>query len=76
MGDAHLPCNGVIVSTSGHGERYGEGSLEFEAFLSRVYLFHDEPLRNPPGDEIPDSAIRQVSDQALSSWAATRQPEG
>ena len=68
--------NGVIVSTSGHGERYGEGSLEFEAFLSRVYLFHDEPLRNPPGDEIPDSAIRQVSDQALSSWAATRQPEG
>ncbi|SLN52528.1 hypothetical protein [Roseisalinus antarcticus] len=39
---------GVIVSTSGNGERHGEGSLEFGQFLSRVYLFHDEPLGGPP----------------------------
>ena len=66
--------NGVVVSTSGHGERHGEGSLEFEAFLSRVYLFHDEPLRSEHGDDIPADAIRAVWDQAAASWASDRQP--
>ena len=65
--------DGVVVSTSGQGERYGEGSLEFEAFLSRVYLFHDEPLRSQFGQEIPEEVIRIARDQAISSWAADRQ---
>lgn len=63
---------GVVVSTSGHGERYGEGSLEFEAFLSRVYLFHDEPLRNRHGQDVPDDLIATVRDKAIASWAADR----
>ncbi|TNF18386.1 MAG: hypothetical protein EP318_18360 [Rhodobacteraceae bacterium] len=65
---------GVIVSTSGNGERYGEGSLEFGHFLSRVYLFHYEPLR---GQEtmggVPDAALEPVRAQATQSWAANRQ---
>lgn len=67
--------NGVVVSTSGHGERYGEGSLEFDPFLSRVYLFHDEPLRSAHGQDIPADVIDRVRDQAIASWAADRQPE-
>jgi len=67
--------NGVVVSTSGHGERYGEGSLEFDAFLSRVYLFHDEPLRSQEGREIPADMIEAVRDQAYASWASDRQPD-
>ncbi|MHA7874230.1 MAG: hypothetical protein ACX938_02380 [Roseivivax sp.] len=68
--------NGVVVSTSGHGERYGEGSLEFEAFLSRVYLFHDEPLRREEGREIAPELIATVREQAIASWAADRQGAG
>ncbi|WP_088624703.1 hypothetical protein [Oceanicola sp. 22II-s10i] len=67
--------NGVVVSTSGHGERYGEGSLPFDAFLSRVYLFHDEPLRTQGSQDLPTEAIRAVRDQAIASWAADRQPD-
>ncbi len=63
---------GVVVSTSGHGERYGEGSLEFGAFLSRVYLFHDEPLRSQIGREVPADLIGTVRKKALESWAADR----
>lgn len=65
--------NGAVVSTSGHGERYGEGSLEFEAFLSRVYLFHDGPLRSRHGQDVPADLIEAVRDQAIASWAADRQ---
>ncbi|MGR3802808.1 hypothetical protein [Marinibacterium profundimaris] len=68
--------NGVVVSTSGHGERQGEGSLEFDAFLSRVYLFHDEPLRSSYGQDIPEDVIAAVRDRAIASWAADRQPQG
>ncbi|MDU8913399.1 hypothetical protein [Aestuariicoccus sp. MJ-SS9] len=65
---------GVVVSTSGNGERYGEASLEFEKFLSRIYLFHDDPLR--PKRAIAKGAsdvVATVKDMALSSWAAGRE---
>lgn len=67
---------GVIVATSGNGERYGEGSLEFDQFLSRVYLFHDEPLRSDTGTTPPpDELIQRVRQRAIASWAAARTPE-
>ena len=67
---------GVVVSTSGNGERYGESSLEFEQFLSRVYLFHDDPLRGLDAvQDVPDAAIERVSEQASASWASDRVPE-
>ncbi len=65
--------NGVVVSTGGNGERFGEGSLEFEQFASRLYLFHDEPLRPiqdlPP---VPADLIAEVERLAQESWAADR----
>lgn len=67
---------GVVVSTSGNGERYGEGSLEFDQFLSRVYLFHDEPLRTGTGrPDVPPAIVEQVRDMAVTSWAADRVPD-
>ncbi len=67
---------GVVVSTSGNGERYGEGSLEFGQFLSRVYLFHDDPLRSTgAADDVPEEALAPIHAQAVSSWAADRLPE-
>lgn len=68
---------GVVVSTSGNGERYGESSLEFEKFLSRIYLFHDNPLRGLDAPEdILDAAIAPVYELAAASWASDRIPEG
>lgn len=63
----------VVVSTSGNGERYGEGLLEFEKFLSRLYLFHDDPLRGDMvGADVPSDTIAEVQRLAEASWAAQR----
>jgi hypothetical protein len=63
---------GVIVTTSGNGERHGEGSLEFEQFLSRLYLFHDQPLRPRGHCPVPPAAIARVRQMAQETWAAGR----
>ncbi|MEE4360384.1 MAG: hypothetical protein V2I63_02555 [Pseudomonadales bacterium] len=65
---------GVVVSTQGHGERFGEASLPFEELASRLYIFHFdrsvcEPTGAPPVDE-----IERVGAMARASWAATRVP--
>ncbi|MEQ5870200.1 hypothetical protein J4E08_09840 [Sagittula sp. NFXS13] len=64
---------GVVVSTSGNGERSGEGSLEFGHFLSRVYLFHDELFRGDQTlEDVSEAEIELVRKQATDSWAADR----
>ncbi|TGN37706.1 hypothetical protein E5Q11_17420, partial [Marinobacter confluentis] len=41
----------VQVSTARKGERFGEASLPFEQFASRVYIFHFDPLeRGEPAE--------------------------
>ncbi|ETX29378.1 hypothetical protein [Roseivivax isoporae] len=64
--------NGVVVTTGGHGERHGEGSLPFEAFLSRIYLFHDHAVRPAGVRPVPAEAIARVRDMAVGSWARDR----
>lgn len=66
--------NGAIVSTSGNGERHGEGSLEFELFLSRLYLFHDQPHRPTTQGKVPQEAIDRILNLAAESWAKDRLP--
>ena len=67
---------GVIVSTSGNGERHGEGSLDFGHFLSRIYLFHDEPLRGHETSEaVSNAALAAIRTQAAASWATDRLPD-
>lgn len=63
---------GVIVATSGNGERHGEGSLEFEQFVSRLYLFHDQPFRPAASAPVPAEAVARVRSMAVNSWAVGR----
>lgn len=63
---------GVTVSTAGNGERHGEASLEFEQFLSRLYLFHDQKLHRPQAANVPMDAIERVRAMARESWASDR----
>jgi hypothetical protein len=64
---------GVVVSTSGCGERYGEASLPFEEFVSRLYLFHDDPLTAARVPRVvPEEFIASIRDRATQSWAADR----
>jgi hypothetical protein len=67
--------NGVVVSTSGHGERFGEASLPFAELASRLYIFHDDPMEAEIVAGIPDEEVAHARALALGSWASERQPE-
>lgn len=62
----------IVVSTAGHGERYGESSLRFHELLSRLYIFHDEPYAQPDLQAIPTAEVERVTALALDSWASGR----
>ncbi len=62
----------VIVSTEGRGERYGESSLPVAEFVSRLYLFHFDPLERGFSDRVPEEDIQNVMARARLSWAAER----
>lgn len=66
--------HGVVVSTQGQGERYGEASLPFAELASRLYIFHyHADLITPSGDP-PAEEVEEVVRMARESWAATRLP--
>ncbi|MCB2182737.1 MAG: hypothetical protein KQH63_11960 [Desulfobulbaceae bacterium] len=63
--------NGVVVSTQGFGERFGEGSLPFAEFASRLYIFHDDSVEEDSVEEyIPRDELHGVQEMAQTSWAA------
>ncbi|TCO72235.1 hypothetical protein [Chromatocurvus halotolerans] len=64
--------NGVVVSTQGHGERFGEASLPFAQLASRLYIFHDDPLEDHVIANIPETEIAEARELAHQSWAADR----
>jgi len=64
--------HGVVVSTHGHGERFGEGSLPIDQFASRLYLFHDDALDPPGGLPVDPDALSRAGALARASWAADR----
>ncbi|MDX1654818.1 MAG: hypothetical protein R3310_06360 [Candidatus Competibacteraceae bacterium] len=66
--------NGVVVSTQGHGERFGEASLPFAQLASRLYIFHDEPLQGSGALPVPAEELERVKALALASWAEGRLP--
>ncbi|MDX1669219.1 MAG: hypothetical protein R3194_07370, partial [Limnobacter sp.] len=49
----------VLVSTSDHGEHFGEASLPFEQFLSRVYIFHYDTLEYGEPDKVPADTVNE-----------------
>lgn len=64
--------HGVRVSTEGRGERFGESSLPVAEFVSRLYIFHFDPLEHIDPMQIPAEEVATVEDLARGSWAAGR----
>jgi len=64
----------VKVSTAGNGERYGESSLPFEQFASRLYIFHYDPLERGELAEITQEELDRVTGYIRRSWGADRIP--
>ncbi len=68
--------DGVVVSTAGNGERFGEGSLPFEQFASRLYIYHFEPLERGDLERVPAEEIDRIIGYIQRSWGADRLPAG
>lgn len=68
--------DGVTVSTAGHGERFGEASLPFEQFLSRLYIFHYDPLEHGEAANVTRAELDEVIGYIQRSWGADRLPAG
>ncbi|MCE8032430.1 hypothetical protein [Halomonas sp. MCCC 1A11057] len=66
--------DGVRVSTAGNGERFGEASLPFEQFASRLYIFHYDPLERGELARISQEELDSVTDYIHRSWGANRMP--
>lgn len=66
--------DGIKVSTADHGERFGESSLPFEQFASRLYIFHYDPLERGELAEISQSELDRVAGYIYRSWGADRIP--
>ncbi len=66
--------DGVKVSTADKGEVFGESSLPFDQFASRLYIFHYDPLERGEPAEITDEELDQVIGYIHRSWGADRLP--
>ncbi|WP_373187393.1 hypothetical protein [Halopseudomonas sp.] len=64
--------DGVEVSTSGHGERFGEASLPFAQFLSRLYIFHYDPLEHGEPASVTREELDEVIGYIQRSWGVGR----
>lgn len=62
----------VVVSTAGHGERFGEASLPFEQFASRLYIFHFDPLEPGERAAVSQAELDRVLGYLQRSWGAAR----
>nr|WP_283101709.1 hypothetical protein [Halomonas populi] len=66
--------DGVVVSTAGNGERFGEASLPFEEFASRLYIFHYDPLERGELANVPQEELDRVIGYVHRSWGTDRVP--
>ncbi|HDZ55044.1 MAG TPA: hypothetical protein ENI17_11775 [Pseudomonas xinjiangensis] len=66
--------DGVTVSTAGYGERFGEASLPFEQFLSRLYIFHYDPLEHGELAKVTRDELDEVIGFITRSWGVGRMP--
>lgn len=63
---------GVVVSTEGHGELHGEASLPIAQFVSRLYIFHYDPLEQGEPAAVDAREAADVAVMARESWARER----
>jgi hypothetical protein len=64
--------DGVQVSTADKGEIYGEASLPFEQFTSRLYIFHYDPLEYGEPADVTSEELNEVIGYVYRSWGAER----
>ncbi|PXX93558.1 hypothetical protein DIT71_01805 [Marinobacter vulgaris] len=64
----------VQVSTATKGERFGEASLPFEQFASRLYIFHYDPLERGEPAKVGREELARVIDRVHQSWGRDRLP--
>ena len=64
----------IIVNTAGKGERFGEASLPFEQFASRLYIFHFDPLERGELADVPADQLQSVIERIRRSWGVGRLP--
>lgn len=64
----------VHVSTEGMGERFGEASLPFEQFASRLYIFHFDPLERGEPADVGEEELQRVMARVYRSWGEDRVP--
>ncbi|SFR54386.1 hypothetical protein SAMN05216203_1280 [Marinobacter daqiaonensis] len=63
---------GIVTSTHEHGERFGEASLPVAEFVSRLYVFHYDPIEKGDPSAIPTEEVNRARELAKGSWAAGR----
>ena len=68
--------DGVVVSTAGNGERFGEASLPFDQFASRLYIFHVDPLERGEPEKVPAEDVARIIGHIERSWGADRLQPG
>jgi len=61
---------GINCSTQGNGERYGEASLPFVEFASRLCVFHYDVRELGDISMVPEADVLRGTDLGLNSWAA------
>ncbi|MFE3447134.1 hypothetical protein ACFXNW_29225 [Nocardia sp. NPDC059180] len=66
--------DGVVVGTAGQGERFGEASLPFDQFASRLYIFHFDPLESGEPASVDRAELDGVVGYIHRSWGADRLP--
>jgi len=63
---------GIVTSTHGKGEVFGEASLPVAELVSRLYVFHYDPLEMGATEDVPAAEVSAVMALARGSWAANR----
>ncbi|MDT8878584.1 hypothetical protein RSO68_03770 [Halomonas saccharevitans] len=66
--------DGTKVSTADQGERFGESSLPFEQFASRLYIYHYDPLERGELAKITQEELDRVTGHIQRSWGSDRLP--
>ncbi|MEQ6887968.1 hypothetical protein ABE957_04670 [Halomonas sp. CS7] len=66
--------DGIKVSTADQGERFGESSLPFEQFASRLYIYHYDPLERGELAKITQEELDRVTGYIQRSWGRDRTP--
>jgi hypothetical protein len=62
---------GINCSTQSHGERYGEASLPFAEFASRLCVFHYDSREVGDISVVPETDVARAIELGRDSWAAS-----